>query len=272
MKGFAKHAELGVEIYNIYADHIDAPRVITSATSKAMVWRWDTADPFGASMPNENPNGAGIFTYNPRMPGQLYDKETNLFYNYFRDYDPALGRYVQSDPIGLRGGINTYGYVGGDPVSFVDPEGLEKIGVFGTSPHPPYTAPDNPVFQQRVSEYTDRRGTFFIYGHGYPGGIWDGVNNQYITTPDQLANLLKKNGWKVGQPVVIYACRTGKKQDDGKPGIAEQFAKKYKTPTRAPTRQVWYNQNPSANGPSWIYGKNKDGSMNTNDPGEMKDF
>ena len=256
--------------YFIHTDQLNTPRAITDSSGK-LVWQWDS-DPFGKDAANEQPTGQPAFTFNQRFPGQQFDRESNLHYNYFRDYDPTLGRYIQSDPIGLNGGINTFGYVGGDPVSFFDPEGLEQISVFGTSPHPPYTEPDNPIFQQRVSEYADSAGTFFIYGHGYPGGIWDGVNNRYITTPDQLAGLLKKNGWKPGQPVVIYACRTGMNQDGGKPGIAEQFAKKYKTPTRAPTRQVWYNQNRSANGPSWIYGKNKDGSMNTNDPGEMKDF
>ena len=115
----------------VYADHIDTPRVITQASDNRMRWRWDQADPFGTSAPNQNPASIGAFTCNPRFPGQFYDVESNLHCNYFRDYDPRIGRYTQSDPIGLAAGINTYAYVGGNPISRVDPLGLASLVVQG---------------------------------------------------------------------------------------------------------------------------------------------
>ncbi len=117
----------GVNIFYIHTDHLNAPRKVQQPVTDALAWRWDT-DPFGTAAPNENPSGLGTFPYNLRFPGQYYDAETGLSQNWNRDYDPVVGRYIESDLIGLYGGINTYAYVYDDPVGAFDPEGLVKRG------------------------------------------------------------------------------------------------------------------------------------------------
>src|SRR5690606_5523046 len=77
--------------------------------------------------------GDGVQTDIPlRFPGQIADIHSSLNYNYFRDYDPETGRYVESDPIGLKGGLNTYGYVVANPIKYFDPYGLDTITVGGS--------------------------------------------------------------------------------------------------------------------------------------------
>ncbi len=106
----------------VETDHLATPRLITNA-SRQKRWSWDSA-PYGDTLANENPQALGAYNYNLRFPGQYFDSETNHHYNHHRDYESTTGRYVQSDPIGLYGGVNTYLYVGGNPLSFSDFLGL----------------------------------------------------------------------------------------------------------------------------------------------------
>jgi len=113
----------GVDIFYVHTDHLNTPRKVTRPSDNKLRWTWEP-DPFGVGTPNQNPQSLGTFVYNLRFPGQVFEAQTGLNYNYFRDYDPAVGRYIESDPIGLEGGWNTYAYVGDNPVSQIDPMGL----------------------------------------------------------------------------------------------------------------------------------------------------
>jgi len=111
--------------YYIDTDHLNTPRVVTDQ-NQSIVWRWDQQEPFGVSVPDEDPTNSGnLFSLNLRFPGQYFDRETGLHYNYFRDFDPNIGRYVQGDPIGLKGGLNLYQYALSNPITFWDSLGLE---------------------------------------------------------------------------------------------------------------------------------------------------
>lgn len=105
------------EPFFLHFDHLGTPRLATNANLQP-VWTW-ASDAFGIGA------ASGSLTINLRFPGQYYDQESGLHYNYFRDYDPETGRYVESDPIGLVGGLNTYGYVYQNPLAYSDMYGLE---------------------------------------------------------------------------------------------------------------------------------------------------
>ncbi len=107
----------------LHTDHLGA---VVKATDSDQNLVWDAVrKPFGER---------AVTTAQIEMllgfPGQYFDEETGNYYNYYRDYDPSTGRYIQSDPIGLAGGLNTYAYVGGNPLSFVDPFGLVKVCLY----------------------------------------------------------------------------------------------------------------------------------------------
>jgi len=126
-------------LHHIQPDHLGSPRKVIQTSNNTAIWNWPIlGNAFGEAAPT------GTITLNLRFPGQYYDAESGLHYNYFRDYEAGTGRYVESDPIGLKGGISTYGYVYGDPLRLSDPLGLKAraccrripgIGLFGKSHH-----------------------------------------------------------------------------------------------------------------------------------------
>jgi RHS repeat-associated protein len=109
----------------VETDHLGTPRALHNGST--IYWRWLLdGSPFGEDGTKNRLRGREILSL--RFPGQYFDKETGLHYNYFRDYDPGTGRYVESDPIGLKGGLSTFAYVANNPVQYSDRLGLEMPG------------------------------------------------------------------------------------------------------------------------------------------------
>jgi RHS repeat-associated protein len=122
---FQEVATSSETLYFVHTDHLGTPQAITEG-SQQLVWQADY-EPFGGVSETVSTIENAI-----RFPGQYADAESGLHYNYFRTYDPSIGRYTQSDPIGLLGGLNTYAYVTNHPTVASDPLGLAKVGVGGT--------------------------------------------------------------------------------------------------------------------------------------------
>ncbi|ARN73937.1 RHS repeat-associated core domain-containing protein [Oceanicoccus sagamiensis] len=115
-------AEIGT--YYIHNDHLGTPQVVTDE-NQTVVWQANKK-PFG-----ETEEVVSGIDQQARFLGQYFDEESGLAYNYYRDYDPTTGRYIQSDPVGLVDGSNTYTYVQNNPLIQVDPLGLWSVSVDG---------------------------------------------------------------------------------------------------------------------------------------------
>ncbi|MCE4331042.1 RHS repeat-associated core domain-containing protein [Xanthomonas euvesicatoria] len=114
------------KLHYIEPDHLGSPRVVIDPTRDVAVWTWSLkGEAFGNTAPNQDPDGDGAaLVLDMRFPGQRYDAASGVFYNYQRYLDSGVGRYVQSDLIGLRGGVSTYGYALQSPLMNSDPYGL----------------------------------------------------------------------------------------------------------------------------------------------------
>ncbi len=111
------------QLYYYQNDHLGTPQTLLAKTG-AVVWAAHYSA-FGEAFITTN-----TIENNLRFPGQYYDAETSLHYNYFRDYNPLTGRYIQQDPIGLGGGLNAYSYAYANPYAYTDPNGLNPAAVY----------------------------------------------------------------------------------------------------------------------------------------------
>jgi RHS repeat-associated protein len=138
------------------------------------------------------------------LPGQYFDKETNTHYNYFRDYDPSIGRYVESDLIGLDGGLNLYAYNKGNPIGYFDFLGLAGGGIVtwtidpnASLPiYPPVTQSGDPISINLTPPPPNPPGTVMMPGYN----IWytpdPALTPRYNFTkggPIALANAINDN-------------------------------------------------------------------------------
>ncbi|UCV28790.1 hypothetical protein KI617_01375 [Ferribacterium limneticum] len=145
-------------VYTVQVDHLGTPYQVRTIEGK-IVWRWEP-DGYGRTAPNEDVDGDGKkLTLNVRFPGQYFDRESGLHYNWHRYYSPKIG-YISPDPIGIAGGMNLYSYVGGNPVNAYDPDGLRQSLPNAPQGHPGYVPPvsGSPcVAQAFLSNYADMR-------------------------------------------------------------------------------------------------------------------
>ncbi len=174
--GEESHSPAGPDrLVYLHTDGQGTPHVATD-TNQTVVWRWEgeafgASAPIGADVENHRHNDAGHgdddhqalsqlrVTVNLRYPGQYYDRETGFFYNWERYYNPGTRRYVTSDPMGLAGGLNTYGYVGGNLLKWVDPTGFSGYsGSAAIPPVRPYGPPVPPIVIAELNNYANQAG------------------------------------------------------------------------------------------------------------------
>ncbi|MEQ1513164.1 MAG: RHS repeat-associated core domain-containing protein [Lysobacteraceae bacterium] len=230
----------GQALHYIEADALGTPRVVVDPTrgaSGAAVWRWDlSGEAFGTTAPNQDPDGdTTAFVFDMRFAGQRFDSVSGMNFNYFRDYDPSAGRYSQSDPIGLIGGISTYGYVDGNPLIGIDPMGLAAEAIW-------FERNGNGTFYQGSVNYVSPKGTFTIATHGR-------LDTVTVRGPDgksvsgQRAWELIRDEYTKGKykRIRVAACEAGRKIDGR--SFADDLAKWSRQPVEATPLEVGFPAN-----------------------------
>ncbi|WP_244150004.1 RHS repeat-associated core domain-containing protein [Xanthomonas sacchari] len=166
----------------VQPDHLGTPRAVIDPVRDVAIWRWDLkGEAFGNTAPDQDPDKDGTaFVFDMRFPGQRYDALSGINQNYFRDYEPGTGRYVQSDLIGLSGGISTYSYVFSMPLEMRDASGLVAVPM----PIPmPGIPPPHPLVWAALGGLAIGEGFNYSYEYfsgGSPGtDLYDWTHPQY---------------------------------------------------------------------------------------------
>ncbi len=185
----------------VQPDHLGTPRVIVDPLRDVPVWEWNnTSEVFGDQMPNSDPDGDGVpFALSMRFPGQQASAASGLYYNYQRDYDPSVGRYVQSDPMGLLGGISTFAYAEGDPMSWIDPLGLR-----GYRSAPGFGRPGGGNSRQRAIYNSAQIRAIQSNSHRSPIYV-NGLSPEQVGSAENLAGLV--TGLDYTQYCAAELCR-----------------------------------------------------------------
>ncbi len=202
------------ELFYIYSDYLGAPRKITNQDN---IWQssWNNIEPFG----DNEPISASNIEFNLRFPGQYYDQETQNNYNLFRDYNPSLGRYVQSDPIGLSGGLNSYAYANQNPLSYFDTNGLD-VDIFPLiDKNSSFSESLGFAIEMLYKKLAYDNKILTILAHGSSKSI-QGMNVKsflvYLTQEDNISSKFILNKIKKNENIVITldVCQSGSGDDN----------------------------------------------------------
>ncbi|QNH23137.1 RHS repeat protein [Xanthomonas sp. GW] len=173
----------GTALNYVQPDHLGAPRTVIDPVRDVAIWKWDIkGEAFGNSPPDQDADRDGAaFVFGMRFPGQRYDNATGLNQNYFRDYDTGTGRYGQSDLIGLGGGLSTYNYVEGNPISNIDPLGLLRFHPWVHQKYPATVAYLDAIKNRMTQKKYDGFARFANIGKDHLDHLLDSCGGPVVT-------------------------------------------------------------------------------------------
>jgi len=272
-------------VFYYHTDHLGTPQVMTDANG-TVVWS-ALYSPFGNATV-----ATSTIENNLRFPGQYYDAETGLHYNYFRYYNPRTGRYITADPIGLMGGVNLYGYAGGDPINWIDPWGLARyviiVGDQGLGAHNVGSnfnrvantranelrlaghtvdivrASNVADFNNAITAGNTIDGAVIYYGHGWNGVLYIGHTSTPSTNLDKTnVSLLSNRNLDTAARIELNACNSGSAASEKNYSIAQLVAIRLARNTSGWNRPLGFtgtpghylhgtNAFPPTNGPLYI--------------------